>query len=188
MLSLHGVLEHGLEFFLRLALAELGSDGGDKLQRVEREGNGGVGAEVQGASTLQRASFDEDHDVERGLGFWPRFKLRDESTATEVGRGDFGNQNFGGKSEHLLDGQPAFRDDFVALSRQGVGCRVNRLLAEIENQDTHQVFDAQRHPTGTGDFEELAGDKSVAVTRCRDMRFRASVTVALNTSSGKFSN
>src|ERR1700721_2874258 len=160
MLSLHGVLEHGLKLFLRFTLAELGSNSGDKLRRFERKGNGGIGAKVQSASTLERASFDEDHDVERGLGVWARFKLRHESAATEVGRGDLGYQNFGGKSQHLIDGQSAFGDEFVALSRQRASCGVKGLREEIEDQDTHHVFDAQRHSAGTVDFEELAGDRS----------------------------
>src|ERR1700680_4846766 len=142
MLSLHGVLEDGLELFWRLTLAELGADAGSQFQGFERKGNGGIGAEVQGASTLQRAALHDDHDLDWGLGFGARCKLRNESTATEVGRRAFGYQNFGGESQHLIDGQSAFDDEFVALVRQGASCCVKGLRAEIEDQDTHDTFDA----------------------------------------------
>ena len=62
----------------------------------------------------------------------------------------------------MIDGQSAFGEDFVALSRQGASCGVKGLRAEIEDQDTHHVFDAQEHSTGTADFEELTENKSGA--------------------------
>jgi Bacterial regulatory proteins, luxR family len=71
----------------------------------------------------------------------------------------------------LIDGQAAFRDEFVALSRQGASCCVKGLRAEIEDQDTHDTFDAQRYTTGTADFEELAGKlagEPTLMARCRD--------------------
>src|SRR5229473_1711482 len=59
MLSLHGVLEHGLELFLRLAFPELRPDPGGKFHRFEGKRNHVIGAEVQGASTLHGSALND---------------------------------------------------------------------------------------------------------------------------------
>jgi hypothetical protein len=64
MLSLHGVLEHGLELFLRLAFPELRSDPGGKFHRFEGKRNHVIGAEVQGAGALHGAALNDHHDLE----------------------------------------------------------------------------------------------------------------------------
>src|SRR5216684_4797609 len=64
MLSLHGVLEHGLELFLRLAFPELRSDPGGKFHCFEGKRNYVIGAEVQGAGALHGATLNDHHDLE----------------------------------------------------------------------------------------------------------------------------
>src|SRR4029077_9851480 len=81
------------------------------------------------------------------------------AAATKVGRSSFGDQYFGRESQNLVDGQRSFCGDFVALPRQGAGYCVERLLAEIENQDTHQVFDARRESADAVEPEEPAAGK-----------------------------
>src|SRR5258708_9888371 len=59
MLSLHGVFEHGLELFLRLAFPELRSDPGGKFHSFEGKLDHVIDAQVQCASPLPGAAFND---------------------------------------------------------------------------------------------------------------------------------
>src|SRR5262249_43768634 len=119
VLSLHGVLQHGLQFFFRLARANLRADSRRKLHSVKRKGDDVVRAQVESASTLQSPASDQNEDFQKP-GIWTRFQLRDQAAASQVrGRG-LGQQDFGRESQDPVDGQTVFARDFVALAGQGV--------------------------------------------------------------------
>src|SRR5439155_13840323 len=84
-LSLDGVLEHRLQFFFRLALAELSSNSGGEFRGIEGKGNDVVRAEIQGAGSLQSASVDDHQDFERWASLWLGLELGDEPAAAQVG-------------------------------------------------------------------------------------------------------
>ena len=128
-----------------MPLAELRAYPGGKLDRLERKRNYVVGAEIQPASALERVAGHDHHDFEWRFGLGARLELRDHPAAAQVRRRRFGDQHFGSKSQHLIDGKPTFLRDLIALSCQGSLRGLQRVSTEIKKQDAHQVFDADRY-------------------------------------------
>src|SRR6266478_1750977 len=116
MLSLHGVLEQGLELFLWLTLAELRPNPGGKFHRFEGKRDYVIGAEIQGASTLHGAALNDHHDLERQLRLRAGLELGDQSTAAQVRRRCFGDQHFGRQCLDLVDGQAVMCSDVIPLA------------------------------------------------------------------------
>src|SRR5215471_6064611 len=76
ILALHRILQHSLQIFLRLAGTNLSANAGGEFSGVEGKGDHIIGAKVEGASALQRATLDEHDDLERPR-VWARLELAD---------------------------------------------------------------------------------------------------------------
>jgi hypothetical protein len=122
------VLEHGLEFFFGLTLADLGADSGGEFNGFEREGDNVIGAEIQGACALQRAALNDHDNFERRLCGGERFELSNEAATAQVGRRGFGDQNVRREREDFVHGEGSFGVDLVALPGEGLLYRIVSLI------------------------------------------------------------
>ncbi len=109
------IFQLGFEFELWLSLAKLCPDFRHEFQPFKRKGDDVVSAQVQGAGPFERATVNDHHNPESSR-IGTCLDLADHTAATEVGWRCFGDQDFRGESENLINHQTAACGDFIALT------------------------------------------------------------------------